>query len=90
MDDFNMDNTVAEDEAMTALRSLNIGNMSNVDTLPLSTQEMARRCFLSKKYQKKHHFAYSIKQKLSIVQEAIEVKNFRSTATKYKVQPCQI
>jgi hypothetical protein len=81
---------VAEDEVTTALRSLNIGNMSNVVTVPLSNQQMARRCLWSKKYNKKHHFAYSIKQKLSIVQEAIKVKNVRSTATKYKVQPCQI
>jgi Tc5 transposase DNA-binding domain len=86
MDDFNIDNTVAEDEVTTALSSLNIGNTTNVITVPLSNQQMARRCLFSKKYNKKHQFTYS----LSIVQEAIEVKNIRSTATKNKVQPCQI
>jgi hypothetical protein len=30
------------------------------------------------------------KQKHYITQEAIEVKNVLSTATKYKIQPCQV
>jgi hypothetical protein len=41
MDDYSIDNTVAEDEATTALHSLNIGNTSNVVTVPLSNQQMA-------------------------------------------------
>jgi hypothetical protein len=51
---------------------------------------MARRCLLSKRYNEKHHFVYSIKQKLSILQEATEVKDIRSRAHKYRVQMCQI
>jgi DDE superfamily endonuclease/Tc5 transposase DNA-binding domain len=84
---------VAEDEVTLALTYLNLNNPSRTITRPtneLSNQQMARRCLLTKKYNKKHHFVYSIKQKLAILQEAIEVKNIRSTARKYKVQPCQI
>jgi Tc5 transposase DNA-binding domain len=84
---------VAEDELTLALTYLNLNNPSCSITRPtnkLSNQEMARRCFLSKRYYRKHHFVYLIKQKLSILQEAIEVKNIRSTVYKFKVQPCQI
>jgi transposase-like protein len=90
---YDYDDIVAEDEVTSALRSLNINISSTTSTRStnaLSNQQMARRCLLSKRYNKTHHYVYSIKQKLSILQEAIEVKNIRSTAQKYKVQPCQI
>jgi Helix-turn-helix domain len=90
---YDYDDIVTEDEVTSALRSLNINislNTSTRSTNALSNQQMARRCLLSKWYNKTLHYVYSIKQKLSILQEAIEVKNIRSTAHKYKVQPCQI
>jgi hypothetical protein len=64
------DDIVAEDEVTLALSYLNLNNPSHIGTSPanaLSNQQMARQCLLSKRYNKKHHFVYSIKQKLPIL-----------------------
>jgi hypothetical protein len=77
-DCYDDEDIVAEDEVTLALTYLNLNNPSRTITRPtneLSNQQMARRCLLSKQYNKKHHFVYLIKQKLSILQEAIKGKN---------------
>jgi hypothetical protein len=69
---YNDEHIVAEYEVSLALTYLNLNNPSLTITRPtneLSNQQMARRCLLSKWYNKKHHFVYSINQKLSILQE---------------------
>jgi hypothetical protein len=77
MDD---DEIVVEDEVSSALSYLILRNSLSIMTgpkNPLSNQQMDHVCLLLKKYIKKHNFIYSIKQKLSILQEAIEVKSIR-------------
>ncbi len=89
---------VAEDEVIESLESLrltpspgNICNNNNATAACLNTQQLARRGeLLKKKYNKKHHFAFSVKQKIAIVQEAVESNNIRSTALSHKILPCQI
>ena len=89
---------VAEDEVIESLESLrltpspgNICNNNNATAPCLNTQQLARRGeLLKKKYNKKHHFAFSVKQKIAIVQEAVKSNNIRSTALSHKIQPCQI
>jgi hypothetical protein len=62
MDEYTVDTTVAEDEVMAALYSLNINNippgtLSNLVQVPLLRyQQMANRCLFLKKYDKKYHF----------------------------------
>jgi hypothetical protein len=53
--------------------------MSFILQAQLISQHLVRRCLFSKKYNKKHHVAVKIKQKLSIVQE--DIKTFNSTCT---------
>ncbi len=99
MEDFDDYDNVPEDEVVDALRSLSIIAPNPIDNtldIPgmqtaMTTPQLASRAVgLVKKYNKKHHFTYSVKQKIAIVQEAIASGNVRSTAVAHKVQPCQI
>lgn len=65
-------------ENMPPTRDLDIQVRNDSDSL-----DPPRRL---KKIHKKHQFRYTVKQKIDIVMEAIECKNFRATARKYNVE----